>query len=217
MLLASLRLLCTASSIRRNCSTLNESFPDKSTSVSILLASTAFTKYSPACIVIPFLDSINTRRVLFSRKASANLMTPFWSSLLAVRLLLSRFSDCKHVFFRKASAIASADLTPKLLPSHSNFCKQLFCSNMPPRESPSSSHKPFRFRSMDMHEVFSPKAFVSNRSLTEPNSSMQQRVMWGALVFRVKVSKIVSRPPSIFFRCSSSSRRLRSNSSRFCS
>mmetsp|Transcript_25597 Transcript_25597/g.73663 ORF Transcript_25597/g.73663 Transcript_25597/m.73663 type:complete len:306 (-) Transcript_25597:15-932(-) len=204
--------------MRRSCSTLSDgSFPDKSTRVNISLASMAFTKYSPACAVMPFRDNMSTRKDRFSLSASANLIIPFWSLPFAVRLLLSRFKDCRCLFFRKASAMASADLTPKLLPSHSSFWRNWFFSKVSPKEMPSSSHKPFRLRSMDMQDSFCANARVRTRKRTEPNSSMPQIVMCGALMLRQSVSTIWSNPPSIFFRCSSSSRRFRSASRRFCS
>mmetsp|Transcript_129172 Transcript_129172/g.414086 ORF Transcript_129172/g.414086 Transcript_129172/m.414086 type:complete len:292 (+) Transcript_129172:335-1210(+) len=217
MALARSRLRCTASSMRRSCSTLREgSLPDKSTKVSISLASIALTRCSPACAVMPFFDNMSTRSDRFSCKASARLMMPRWSPPLAVRLLLSRFRERRLLFFLRASPMASAAFMPRLLPSHSSFSKVKLFSSIPANEIPSSSQSPLRFRSMDMQDTFSVSAFVSKRRRTEP-SSIPQTVMWGALIFLVKASKIWSRPPSIFFRCSSSSLRFFSCSRRFCS
>mmetsp|Transcript_42409 Transcript_42409/g.132224 ORF Transcript_42409/g.132224 Transcript_42409/m.132224 type:complete len:343 (-) Transcript_42409:7-1035(-) len=214
------RFRCTAASILRSCSTLMggglPSLPDKSTSVSISLASMACTKTSPACAVMLFLESINTRRDLFTCKASANLIIPFWSPPPFVRLLLSRFSIRREVFFFRASPMASAALTPKLFASHSSFCRCMFFSSMPASETPSSSLSPFLFRSSDMQEKFFSMACVNSLKRTEL-SSMPQTVMCGGLVFSPSACRIWSRPPSIFLRCSSSSRRLRSCSFRSCS
>mmetsp|Transcript_60272 Transcript_60272/g.140381 ORF Transcript_60272/g.140381 Transcript_60272/m.140381 type:complete len:313 (-) Transcript_60272:37-975(-) len=214
------RLRCTAASIRRSCSTLMgggvPSLPERSTSVSMSLASMAFTKCSPAWAVMLFLESINTRRDLFSCNASASLMMPFWSLPLAVRLLLSKLRDLKLWFFLKASPMASAALTPRLLASHSSFCKLVFFSSMPASETPSSSFRPFLFKSRDMQEELFSMACVSSRSRTEL-SSMPQTVMCCTLVFFCSASRIWSRPPSIFLRISSSSRRFRSCSFRSCS
>mmetsp|Transcript_30360 Transcript_30360/g.69871 ORF Transcript_30360/g.69871 Transcript_30360/m.69871 type:complete len:234 (-) Transcript_30360:7-708(-) len=112
--------------------------------------------------------------------------------------------------------MASAAFTPRLLPSHSSFCKHMFLSTMSANETPSSSLRPLRLTSRDMQEVLFSIAFVSKRSRTEV-SSMPQTVMCGALMLLFKVSKICSKPPSIFFRCSSSSLRLRSCSLLRCS
>mmetsp|Transcript_37665 Transcript_37665/g.108725 ORF Transcript_37665/g.108725 Transcript_37665/m.108725 type:complete len:215 (+) Transcript_37665:302-946(+) len=110
--------------------------------------------------------------------------------------------------------MASAERTPRLLPSHSSFCRLPFFSSMPPKDMPSSSQRPFRFKSMDMHEVLLSRAWVRRRSLTDP-SSMPHMVMCCWLTLRCNVSRIWSNPPSIFFRCSSSSRRFRSASALF--
>mmetsp|Transcript_67170 Transcript_67170/g.160873 ORF Transcript_67170/g.160873 Transcript_67170/m.160873 type:complete len:205 (-) Transcript_67170:19-633(-) len=83
-------------------------------------------------------------------------------------------------------------------------------------ETPSSSFKPFLLTSRDMQEVLFSIAFVNNRNRTEV-SSMPQTVMCGALTFLLRVSRICSNPPSIFFLCSSSSRRFRSCSLRLSS
>mmetsp|Transcript_83931 Transcript_83931/g.256412 ORF Transcript_83931/g.256412 Transcript_83931/m.256412 type:complete len:224 (-) Transcript_83931:349-1020(-) len=217
MALARSRLRWMASSMRRSCSTLKDgSLPDKSTKVNISLDSMALTRYSPACAVMPFLDSIRTRRERFSCKASASRMTPFWSLPPAVRLLLSKLSDLRLWFFFNASPIASAALTPMLLPSHSSFCKFMFFSSIHARDIPSSSQRPLRFKSIDMQDRLSSNARVRSRNRTEP-SSIPHTVMCCWLTLRVSASTICSSPPSIFFRCSSSSRRLRSSSILFCS
>mmetsp|Transcript_48470 Transcript_48470/g.109091 ORF Transcript_48470/g.109091 Transcript_48470/m.109091 type:complete len:204 (-) Transcript_48470:409-1020(-) len=203
MALCRSRLRCTAASILRSCSTLMgggvPSLPERSTRVSISLASMALTKYSPDCAVMLFFESISTRSVLFSCSASASLMMPFWSLPLAVRLLLSRFNDLKLVFFFRASPMASAALTPRLFASHSSFCRLVFFSNMPARERPSSSLRPLRLRSSDMHEQLFSTACVNSRKRTEL-SSIPQTVMCGTLMSFCSASRIWSRPPSIFFR-----------------
>mmetsp|Transcript_25397 Transcript_25397/g.60481 ORF Transcript_25397/g.60481 Transcript_25397/m.60481 type:complete len:315 (+) Transcript_25397:374-1318(+) len=217
MVLRRSRFRCTTASMRRSCSTEGEaSFPDKSTSVRLSLASMARTKYSPAWAVIPFLESIKTLKDWFSCSASASLMMPFWSLPLAVRLLLSRFRLRRVSFFLSASPIFSAAWTPKLLPSHSNFSSPLFFSSMPASETPSSSMRPLRFRSMERHDVFSERFFASSRRRAGFRS-MPQTVMSGALTFFISECRIRSRPPSIFFRCSSSSRRFRSSAFFCCS
>mmetsp|Transcript_47942 Transcript_47942/g.141570 ORF Transcript_47942/g.141570 Transcript_47942/m.141570 type:complete len:264 (-) Transcript_47942:222-1013(-) len=221
MALARSRLRCTAASMRRSCSTLREgSLPDRSTRVSSSLASMALTKYSPACAVIPFFESMSTRREVFTISASASLMMPFWSLPLAVRLLLSRFSECRLLFFLRASPIAAAAVTPRMFPSSSSFCRNWLYSSISARFTPSSSFKPLRFRSMDMQVVFGASACASRRRrapLSFVRSSMPQVVMCSPLQFLESTSRIWSRPPSIFFFCSSSSRRLRSCSFRACS
>mmetsp|Transcript_16750 Transcript_16750/g.45365 ORF Transcript_16750/g.45365 Transcript_16750/m.45365 type:complete len:243 (-) Transcript_16750:299-1027(-) len=209
------RFRLTASSMRRNCSTLKVgSLPDRSTTVKDWLLSMDLTKYSPACAAIPFLDSIRTRSVPLSRRASARTIMPFCSLPFAVKLLLSKLSDRRPSFSLKASPIASAAFTPKLFPSSSSFCRCLLFFSMSARGTPSSSPKPFRLTSSDMQEVLFSIACVSKRRRTDV-SSMPQTVMCFALMFLFKATRICSKPPSIFFRCSSSSCRFFASSRRF--
>mmetsp|Transcript_26741 Transcript_26741/g.75551 ORF Transcript_26741/g.75551 Transcript_26741/m.75551 type:complete len:290 (-) Transcript_26741:121-990(-) len=211
------RFRWTASSMRRSCSTLSDgSLPDRSTTVSDSFDSIAFTNISPACAVMPFFDSMRTWSAVFSDSAFASSMMPFCELPLAVRLLLSRLSDRRVLFFFSASPIASAERTPRLLPSHSSFCRCMFFSIKSASDTPSSSLRPLRFRSKDMQEWLFSIACVRSRRRTEL-SSIPQSVMSALLVFFVSASRSWSRPPSIFFLISSSSRRFRSCSRRCCS
>mmetsp|Transcript_102902 Transcript_102902/g.265990 ORF Transcript_102902/g.265990 Transcript_102902/m.265990 type:complete len:203 (+) Transcript_102902:288-896(+) len=189
--LARSRFRCTAASMRRSCSTLSEgSLPERSTSVSISFDSIPFTKYSPACALIPFFESISTRSEVFTISASASRMMPFWSLPLAVRLLLSRFSDRRQLFFFRVSPSASATLTPRLLPSSSSFCRYSLLSRHAAMFWPSSSFKPLRLRSMDMQEVLFASACASRRRRAPQSWSMPHVVMCGLLTFLVSTSRI---------------------------
>merc|ERR1719375_3021745 len=116
-------------------------------------------------------------------------MTPDWSWQFAVRLLPSRFKDFSVSFACKASAMLSADLLPKLLPSHSIFSRCMLPFRQVPKDTPSSSQSPLRLRSMDSHDLLCSRACDNSRSRTEL-SSMPHTVMCCLLLLVTRVSKL---------------------------
>mmetsp|Transcript_51361 Transcript_51361/g.133642 ORF Transcript_51361/g.133642 Transcript_51361/m.133642 type:complete len:216 (+) Transcript_51361:453-1100(+) len=173
----------------------------------------ALTRYSPTSVpVIAFLPSISTRSVELTFRALASSITP----LTAVppgcaRLLLSRFSDLRVLFFRSASPKASAAFIPRLFPSSSSFCKPLLTSSIPAMATPSSSPNPLRLRLRERHDLLSVR-LLANRRTCAGFSSMPQAVTSGRLELVLRASSNCSNPPSAFFLISSSSRFFRANS-----